>query len=68
VVVPDLERARRELEGRGMQLSDYFHFDASGQVPGLDPGRGNYNSFMSFQDPDGNTWLVQEVDRTRESS
>jgi len=30
-------------------------------MPGLDPGRRDYNSFLSFDDPDGNGWLVQEV-------
>ena len=43
-----------------------FHFGEAGQLPGPDPERRNYNSFCSFQDPDGNTWLVQEVDRSKQ--
>ena len=65
LVVPDLEAARRELLDRGLEVSEPFHFGAKGQEAGLDPERGNYNSFASFTDPDGNTWLVQEVDRAR---
>ena len=65
VIVPDIERARTELTGRGVEVSDFFHFGPEGQVPGLAPDRSNYNSFASFTDPDGNTLLVQEVDRSR---
>jgi catechol 2,3-dioxygenase-like lactoylglutathione lyase family enzyme len=61
LVVPDIEAARAELTGRGMDASDYFHFDAGGQTPGLDPGRAKYGSYFAFSDPDGNGWLVQEV-------
>jgi len=38
-----------------------FHFEEGGQRPGPDPARASYNSFVSFTDPEGNTWLVQEV-------
>ena len=65
VVVPDIEAARSELVGRGVEVSDLFHFDETGQRPGPDPQRRNYGTFASFSDPDGNLWLVQEVDRTR---
>ena len=65
VIVPDIEAARAELTGRGVEVSDFFHFGPKGQEPGLAPDRSNYNSFASFEDPDGNTWLVQEVDRTK---
>lgn len=65
VIVPDIEAGRSELTGRGVDVSDLFHFGAAGQEPGPDPERRNYNTFASFQDPDGNTWLVQEVDRTK---
>lgn len=65
VIVPDIVRAREELLGRGLGISDFFHFGPKGQEPGLAPDRSNYNSFASFSDPDGNTWLVQEVDRSR---
>ncbi len=65
IVVPDIEAARAELVGRGVEVSDFFHFGPQGQTPGLEPERRNYNSFASFADPDGNTWLIQEVDRSR---
>jgi catechol 2,3-dioxygenase-like lactoylglutathione lyase family enzyme len=63
LVVPDIEAARADLAGRGAEISDFFHFDAGGQVPGLDPNRARYGSYFSFTDPDGNGWLVQEVNR-----
>ena len=42
-------------------MSEPFHFGSEGQTPGLDPGRADYSSFISFSDPDGNNWLIQEV-------
>lgn len=68
LVVTDIEAARSELTGRGMTVSEFFHFGAGGQVPGLDPGRSDYGSFCSFSDPDGNGWLIQEVRRARSAS
>ena len=65
LVVADIEAARSDLVSRGADISDFFHFDSSGQVPGLDPNRASYDSFFSFTDPDGNGWLVQEVNRSR---
>jgi hypothetical protein len=44
-----------------VELSEPFHFGAEGQTAGLDPQRGDYASFLSFSDPDGNGWLIQEV-------
>jgi catechol 2,3-dioxygenase-like lactoylglutathione lyase family enzyme len=38
-----------------------FHFGAGGRQPGPDPERRGYGTFLSFDDPDGNGWLVQEV-------
>jgi catechol 2,3-dioxygenase-like lactoylglutathione lyase family enzyme len=61
LVVPDIEAARGELTGRGMDVSDFFHFGPQGQTPGLDPQRARYGSYFSFSDPDGNGWLVQEI-------
>ncbi len=61
LVVPDLDAARAELVERGVDTSDLFHFGPSGQTPGPDPERRDYNSFLSFSDPDGNGWMVQEV-------
>ncbi len=64
LVVADIDAARAALVERGTDISDLFHFEAGGQAPGPDPQRSNYNSFLSFNDPDGNGWLVQEVRRT----
>ena len=61
LVVSDIDAARAELVGRGMDVSEVFHFGPTGQVPGHDPQRGDYASYLSFNDPDGNGWLVQEV-------
>jgi catechol 2,3-dioxygenase-like lactoylglutathione lyase family enzyme len=64
LIVEDIDAARAQLAGRGVQVSDVFHFEEGGQTPGHDPERRSYNSFVSFQDPDGNGWLVQEVRRS----
>lgn len=61
LVVNDIEAARAQLRGRSVAISDTFHFEAGTQVPGGDPAHGDYESFLSFADPDGNEWLVQEV-------
>ena len=61
LVVDDIEAARAELLGRGLKVSDFFHFGPEGQTDGLDPERRDYGTYLSFADPDGNGWLVQEV-------
>ena len=63
LVVSDIDAARAELVQRGTDVSEIFHFESGGQVPGPDPQRSDYGSFLSFSDPDGNGWLVQEVRR-----
>ena len=66
LVVEDIESARAELVGRGVEVSEIRHFDreAGAWQPGPDPGRGKYGSFADFSDPDGNTWVLQEVPPT----
>lgn len=61
LVVTDIEAARDELAGRGVEVGDIFHFGSEGQVAGPDPQRSDYGSFATFSDPDGNGWLLQEV-------
>ena len=61
LVVTDIDAARAELAGRGMDISEVFHFESHGQVPGPDPKRADYGSYLSFSDPDGNGWMVQAV-------
>jgi predicted enzyme related to lactoylglutathione lyase len=63
LIVSDIEQARAELLGRGVDASEPFHFGPDGQAPGLHPERASYGSFLSFSDPDGNGFLVQEVKR-----
>jgi predicted enzyme related to lactoylglutathione lyase len=65
LVVSDIDAARAELIERGVDASDVFHFGEGGQTPGPDPERRDYGSFLSFSDPDGNGWMVQEVKQTR---
>jgi catechol 2,3-dioxygenase-like lactoylglutathione lyase family enzyme len=68
LVVDDIQTARAELVAHGAAPSEVFHFDGSlrvtgtnGRLPGPDPQRRTYGSWVSFSDPDGNGWLVQEV-------
>jgi predicted enzyme related to lactoylglutathione lyase len=61
LVVSDIDAARAELVHRGVDASQIFHYELGSQVPGPDPQRSDYGSFLSFSDPDGNSWLVQEV-------
>ena len=61
LVVDDIEAAREDLVSRGIDVSEVFHRDGGKLVPGPDPERRSYLSYASFSDPDGNTWLLQEV-------
>jgi len=63
LVVSDIDQAHAELVSRGLEVTGPFHFEEGGQTPGPDPARADYNSFLSFTDPDGNGWMVQEVRR-----
>ena len=74
LIVSDIEAARNDLLGRGVEVSEVFH-GASGvyaggdepylfgriRVGGPDPEQRSYRSFASFRDPDGNGWLLQEI-------
>jgi len=61
LIVTDIEAARAELAGRGVKVGDVIHFVDGAPVPGPDPSRSDYNSFLPIEDPDGNGWMVQEV-------
>jgi catechol 2,3-dioxygenase-like lactoylglutathione lyase family enzyme len=64
LVVSDIEAAHDELVGRGIDASEMWHgppFPLEARLSGPDPKRTSYGSFFSFNDPDGNTWIVQEV-------
>jgi catechol 2,3-dioxygenase-like lactoylglutathione lyase family enzyme len=60
LVVDDIDAAREDLIGRGVEVSEVFHLDG-GRVPGPDPERRSYQSYAEFSDPDGNGWLLQEI-------
>jgi catechol 2,3-dioxygenase-like lactoylglutathione lyase family enzyme len=61
LVVNDIDAACAQLLERGVDASEMFHFGEAGQTPGPHPTRDDYGTFVSFSDPDGNGWLVQEV-------
>ena len=61
LVVPDIVTARDLLVRRGVQVSEIRHLESGTWVPGPDPQRESYMSFADFSDPDGNTWVLQEV-------
>jgi catechol 2,3-dioxygenase-like lactoylglutathione lyase family enzyme len=71
LVVSDVDAARSELLAHGAKVSEVFHpgapgaqfeaGDTSGRVDGPADDRSSYSSFATFSDPDGNTWLLQEV-------
>ena len=69
LVVDDVEAARAELANRGVDVSEIFHDETGvfhhagtkGRVPGPAPERSSYGSWASFSDPDGNSWMLQEI-------
>jgi predicted enzyme related to lactoylglutathione lyase len=63
LVVSDIEAARKELISRGADVSEAFHFTGFGgaRVSGPAPNGGSYVTFATFSDPDGNSFLLQEI-------
>jgi catechol 2,3-dioxygenase-like lactoylglutathione lyase family enzyme len=71
LIVSDIQAARDELVARGVEVSEVFHAGTpgaqfqrdgtSGRVSGPAPDHASYSSFATFRDPDGNSWLLQEV-------
>jgi catechol 2,3-dioxygenase-like lactoylglutathione lyase family enzyme len=70
LIVSDIEAAREALVARGVDASEVFHCESGyacrfpgndPPVPGPHPERGTYASFLTFNDPDGNRWILQEV-------
>jgi catechol 2,3-dioxygenase-like lactoylglutathione lyase family enzyme len=70
LVISDIDAARNELVAHSVEASEVFHCEKGyacrfpgnqGRVGGPHPERGSYGSFLSFRDPDGNSWLLQEV-------
>jgi catechol 2,3-dioxygenase-like lactoylglutathione lyase family enzyme len=69
LVVDDVEAARADIAGRGVEISEVFHeanggipsVNLEGRTPGLAPERASYFSFATFSDLDGNEWILQEI-------
>jgi catechol 2,3-dioxygenase-like lactoylglutathione lyase family enzyme len=68
LIVPDVQEARDAIAARGVAISEVFHegslgdrFHPDARIPGAAPDGATYGSFASFADPDGNTWLLQEI-------
>jgi catechol 2,3-dioxygenase-like lactoylglutathione lyase family enzyme len=69
LVVDDIAATRADMMKRGVDVSDVFHFENNllslsndgGRLAGPDPKGSSYFSFAMFRDPDGNSWLIQEV-------
>ena len=74
LIVSDIDAARKELLGHGVEVSEAFHGDSGvsvgpdepylfgrRRISGPDPAHSSYRSFASFHDPDGNGWLLQEL-------
>jgi predicted enzyme related to lactoylglutathione lyase len=71
LIVSDIEAARNELVAHGAKVSEVFHAGTpgaqfqpdgtSGRVAGPAPNHASYSSFVTFTDPDGNGWLLQEI-------
>ena len=68
LVVTDIEAARAVLVGRGVDVSEIRHMEDGAWKPGPDPQRADYGSFADFGDPDGNTWVLQEVKHAAQPS
>ena len=60
LAVSDIDAAREDLIKHGADVSEVFHL-AGGRVPGRDPQGRTYQTYASFNDPDGNEWLLQEI-------
>jgi catechol 2,3-dioxygenase-like lactoylglutathione lyase family enzyme len=69
LAVDNVDAARNDFTGRGVNVSEVFHYAAgpfidlieNARAPGRDPEGRSYFSFASFEDPDGNHWLLQEI-------
>jgi len=70
LIVDNVDTARAELKAKGVDVSDVFHFEGpralhvdgtEGRVTGRHPENRSYSSWASFSDPDGNTWMLQEI-------
>jgi catechol 2,3-dioxygenase-like lactoylglutathione lyase family enzyme len=61
LIVDDIDAAKDKLTAANIPISDEFHVGPNGKESGVDPEHNSYRSFISFNDPDGNNWVFQEV-------
>jgi catechol 2,3-dioxygenase-like lactoylglutathione lyase family enzyme len=61
LIVSDIEATRNALVAAGIDVSEIFHLGPNGPVRGPDPEHSTYRSLATFSDPDGNSWLLQEI-------
>ena len=61
LIVSDIQAARDAIVAAGIEVSEIFHLGSNGPVAGPDPQHGTYRSLATFSDPDGNSWLLQEI-------
>src|SRR5436190_6568855 len=61
LIVSDIQDVRDKLVAAGIEVSEIFHLGANGAESGQDPEHRTYRSFATFGDPDGNSWLLQEI-------
>ena len=61
LIVSNIEAVRNTLVAAGIDVSEIFHLTPDGPVAGIDPEHGTYRSLALFSDPDGNSWLLQEI-------
>jgi len=64
LIVSDIVAAHKQIVASGIEATEVFHgspFSPAARISGPDPERKSYSSYVAFQDPDGNAWIVQEV-------
>jgi catechol 2,3-dioxygenase-like lactoylglutathione lyase family enzyme len=64
LIVSDILAIHKDIVASGIEATEVFHgspFSPEARISGLDPERRSYSSYVAFQDPDGNAWIVQEV-------
>ncbi len=66
LIASDIEAAHKQIVASSINASEVFHgspFSPAGRISGPDPEHQSYRSYVAFEDPDGNAWIVQEVTR-----
>ena len=61
LIVTDIQAAYDYLVERGVEVSEVFHLGPDGPISGAAPEHASYGSLATFRDPDGNSWLLQEI-------